>query len=107
MQAAPFTITIFKICFGFKAVGSELETFCKVVVRYISLNISIALLLAGPSVPIATLKPLSRNFLTLGMPLASLTFEPGQVTTIKSLFLNISMSVLLQEQVLFPPQDRN
>ena len=54
-----------------------------------------ALLLAGPSVPIAILIPLSKNFLILGIPLASLTFDPGQVTNVRFLFLNISQALYL------------
>ena len=45
---------------------------------------------AGPSVPIATLIPLSNNFLTGQIPDANFELEPGHVTTLILLFKIIS-----------------
>ena len=65
---------------GATAEASFCKSFARPVTRNISLNISRQLLLEGPSVPMATFTPLSRNLPMGAIPLASLVLEPGLVT---------------------------
>ena len=54
---APPSVAIFKTSYPSIQAASLLITFCKVETKYISLNISSALLEAAPSVPIPIFNP--------------------------------------------------
>ena len=54
---APFIVAIYKACFGETAVGSFSAAFARIAASFKSLQRFSALLLAGPSVPMATFTP--------------------------------------------------
>ena len=96
---------IFKTSVGGSACGFPVFIFCKAVTRYISLNISRALLPPGPSVPRATGTLFSRSLHTSATPLDNLQFAAGFVTvsTFLSFKISISLSVRCTPWKIPPP----
>ena len=81
IACAPFTVAILSTSHAGAASGSSRTAFCNPVTKNISRNMSRQLLLAAPSVPMATGTPSSKNLLTGAIPLASFKLEAGFVTT--------------------------
>ncbi len=76
----PPTQAISSVLSALPAAASIFFSFCSAETRYISRNMSSALLLPAPSVPMASGTPAAANASTGATPLASLRLEPGQVT---------------------------
>ena len=81
MACAPPTVAMCSTSSAGRAAASPQRSFCSTAARYISRKKSSALLLDGPSVPMAMRMPSSRICRSGAMPLASLAFEPGFVMT--------------------------
>ena len=79
-RARPAGAGHFKHAVGAPAAASLFAIFCSTLARYISRNMSSALLLAAPSVLIAIGIPAAASLSSGAIPEASFAFEPGFVT---------------------------
>ena len=80
MARAPPTQAISSTSSAGQAAASPVTSFCSAETRYISRNMSRALLLPAPSVPMASPTPARASAQMGATPLASFRFEAGFVT---------------------------
>ena len=103
MARAPVEHAARRISRASHEAASSSRSFCSTAARYISRNMLSALLLAGPSVPMARGIFRRRNSLTGAMPLASFAFEAGHVTAYRPRRAKMSMSVSSSHTQWNPP----
>ena len=92
MARAPPDTAASRISAGSPAAASDWRSLAMMLMRYISRNMSRALLEAGPSVPTARFTPFSTASFRGKMPLASLPLEQALITAVQPWRAKMSIS---------------
>ena len=103
IASAPPVVAIFKTSAASITAASSYFNFGRTAAKYISRNMSSALLLAGPSVPIARLIPAFFKAGKSAIPLASFALDEGFVTIDTFFSLQIFRSVSSIQTPWKPP----